>query len=234
MTSRTCALLLSLFICLAVSCTCSRDRKPDFRDVRWGMSRDEVKKHETGELMKEGNEVLVYRIGGGSITFETQGTVEVEVNGKDDGGPALSRPRVTIEVEKPDPEYDVVYAFKDGKLGMAVLHLRDTESDPAEYIAILKEKTAEISKETGVPASGVAEYGESAPKDDPYSSPGEICEGKYALTHAWPTVNKRTDISIELDEKKFASAPDCNLSVFYESVKYPIDTVLSDELHEML
>ena len=48
MTSRICAIALSLFICLTVSCTCSRDRKPDFRDVRWGMSRDEVKKHETG------------------------------------------------------------------------------------------------------------------------------------------------------------------------------------------
>lgn len=229
----TTAVALVLLVSLA-ACTCSRERKPDFRQVRWGMSKDEVRKHETGELMREGNDVLVYRTGGETATFESQGTVEVEVNSKEDGGPALSPPRVTVEVEKTEPEYDVVYAFKDGKLGMAVLHLRDAESDPAEYIAILKEKSAEISKETGLKASGVAEYGESAPKDDPYSSPGEICEGKYTLTHAWPTFDKRTDISIELDKKKFATAPDCNLSVFYESVKYPVDPALSDELHDTL
>jgi hypothetical protein len=233
LTSKLSALVLAICICLAAA-SCSRGGKPDFRDVRWGMSKDEVKKHESGELMKEGNEVLVYRIGGGSTTIETEGTVEVEVDGEDEGGPALSRPKVTIEIEKTEPEYDVVYAFRDGRLGMAVLHLRDSESDPAEYITILKEKTAEISKETGARASGVAEYGESAQKDDPYSSPGEICRGKYALTHAWPTLNNRTDISIELDQKKFSPEPDCNLSVFYESAKYPIDPDLSDELHKIL
>ena len=233
MTTRQSAVVLAICISLA-SCTCSRDRKPDFRDVRWGMSKDEVKKHETGQLMKEGNEVLVYRIGGGTKTIESEGTVELKVTGKDDGGPALSKPKVTIDVEKTEPEYDVVYAFNDGRLGMAVLHLRDTESDPSEYISILKEKTSEISKATGEKAAGVAEYGESAPKDNPYSSPEEICEGKYSLKHAWPTINDRTDISIELDRKKFSPEPDCNLSVFYESIKYPIDPDLSDELHKTL
>lgn len=233
MTSRQSVLVLVICLSLA-GCTCSRDRKPDFRDVRWGMSKDEVKKHETGQLMKEGSDILVYRIGGGSATFESEGTVEVEVNGKDEGGPSLSKPRVTIEVEQAEPEYDVVYAFTDGKLGMAVLHLRDTAQDPADYITLLKEKSSEISKDTGAQASGVAEYGKSAPGDDPYSSPEEICEGKYALRHVWPTLNDRTDISIELDEKKFSPEPDCNLSVFYESVKYPIDSVLSDELHKTL
>ena len=233
MTSRQSAVVLVICISLA-SCTCSRDRKPDFRDVRWGMSKDEVKKHETGQLMKEGKDVLVYRIGGGSAKIESEGTVEVEVNGKDGNGPALSKPRVTIEVEKTEPEYDVVYAFKNGRLGTAVLHLRDSESDPAEYVTLLKEKTAEISKQTGMHASGAAEYGESAPRDDPYSSPEDICEGKYALKHAWPTFNNRTDISIELDEKRFSSEPDCNLSAFYESVEYPIDPALSDELHTTL
>ncbi len=234
MTSRICAITLALLICLAAGCTCSHDRKPDFRDIRWGMSRDEVKKHETGQLMKEGNDVLVYRIGGGSRTIESEGTVKLELNGKGDGGAALSSPEVTIEVEKAEPEYDVVYAFKDGRLGMAVLHLRDTGRDPSEYIAILRDKTSEISKSTGAKATGVAEYGESAPKADPYSEPEQICEGKYALRHAWPTLNNRTDISIELDRKKFSPEPDCNLSVFYESVKYPIDSALSDELHETL
>lgn len=233
MSARSSAVVLTLLLSLA-ACTCSRDKKPDFRDVRWGMSKDEVKKHETADLMKEGNEVLIYRIGGELSAVQSEGTVEVEVNGGDEDGAVVSRPRVTIEFETVEPEYDVVYAFKDGKLGMAVLHLRDTADDPAEYIEILREKSAEISNETGAPASGVAEYGESQPKDDPYSAPREICEGKYALRHAWPTVNKRTDIAIELDQKKFSPVPDCNLSVFYESVKYPIDPALSDELHEKL
>lgn len=200
----------------------------------WGMSKEEVKKRETAELMKEGKDVLIYRIGGELSTVESEGTVEVEVSGPDEESAAISRPRVTIEFEKTEPEYDLVYAFKDGKLGMAVLHLRDTAQDPAEYIKLLREKSAEISNETGVPASGVAEYGESEPKDDPYSAPAEICEGKYALRHAWPTYNKRTDIAIELDEKKYSPSPDCNLAVFYESVEYPVDPALSDELHETL
>lgn len=233
MSARSSAVVLTLLLSLA-ACTCSRDKKPDFRDVRWGMTKDEVKKHETADLMKEGNEVLIYRIGGELSAVQSEGTVEVEVNGGDEDGAVVSRPRVTIELETVEPEYDVVYAFKDGKLGMAVLHLRDTADDPAEYIELLREKSAEISNETGTPASGVAEYGESQPKDDPYSAPGEICEGKYALRHAWPTVNKRTDIAIELDQKKFSPVPDCNIAVFYESVKYPIDPALSDELHETL
>jgi hypothetical protein len=195
------------------------------------MSKEEVKERETGELMREGNEALTYRIGGELSTVASEGMVEVEVDGNDG---AVSQPRVTIEVEKIEPEYDIVYAFKDGKLGMAVLHLRDSAQHPAEYIRLLREKSAVISKEIGMPASGVAEYGESEPKQDPYSNPGEICEGKYVLKHVWPTLDERTDISIELDQKKFSPAPDCNLSVFYESVEYPVDPSLSDELHEML
>jgi len=233
LTRITSAVILTLLLSLA-ACTCSRDKKPDFRDVRWGMSKEEVKERETGELMREGNEALTYRIGGELSAAQSEGTVEVEVNVGDKEGAPVSRPRVTIEFETVEPEYDVVYAFKDGKLGMAVLHLRDTADDPVEYIELLREKSAAISNETGVPAAGVAEYGESEPKQDPYSAPGEICEGKYALRHTWPTVNKRTDITIELDQKKFSPVPDCNLSVFYESVEYPVDPALSDELHEML
>ncbi len=234
MTRLTTAALLAVAVLLAAGCTCSRDRKPDFRSVRWGMSKEEVKEHEKAELMKEGGDLLIYRIGGELSMVEYGGTVEAEVNAGDGNGSVVSDPRVTIEFEKREPEYDVVYAFRDGKLGMAVLHLRETTDDPAEYITLLREKSAEISGMTGAQASGVAEYGGNETKSDPYSSPGEICEGKYALRHAWPTFNKRTDISIELDKKKFAPSPDCNLSVFYESVEYPIAPALSDELHETL
>jgi hypothetical protein len=81
---------------------------------------------------------------------------------------------------------------------------------------------------------GVAEYGDNPRKEDPYSAPAEICEGKYMLKHMWPTVRDRTDISIELDSKVNADPPGCNLSVFYESVKYPVDPALSQDLHELL
>ena len=227
------AILIALFISLAAySCTCGS--KPDFRNVRWGMSKEEVKKHESADLMKEGSEVLIYRIGGGVSTLESEGTVKIDVNGVGNENAVLSPPRVTIDVETPEPEYDVVYAFKDGKLGMAVLHLRDTAQDPAEYIELLRDKSAEISKETGSRASGVAEYGGGEPVDDPYSRPGDICRGEYALRHTWPTFGKRTDITVELDEKKYSPAPDCNLAVFYESVKFPVGSALSDELHETL
>lgn len=218
---------LAAAICLHA---CSRGEKSDVRQVRWGMSKQEVKKAETAELVNEGNEILTYRIGGARETSTTEGTVRVTVDETGETRDAA----VTIEVEKSEPEYDLVYAFKDDELGMAVIHLRDPLPAPADYVTMLREKSKEISAKVGVTASGVAEYGSSEPKKDPYSAPAEICEGKYALRHAWPTVNERTDISIELDQRKFTESPDCNLSVFYESVKHPIDPVLSDELHDLL
>jgi hypothetical protein len=221
------ALSLAILICLAVA-SCSRERKPDFRDVRWGMTKSEVKKLEKAELMKEGNDVLTYRLGGESRPFLVEGGVHVDVQGAPDA-------RVTVEVERDEPAYDLVYVFAGGKLAMAVVHLRGSLDSPEEYMDAFNEKSKEISKETGEHASGVAEYGgNTEPKDDPYSSPGEICEGKYVLKHVWPTVNKRTDISLELDRKKSSPDPDCNLAVFYESVKYPLDPKFEGQLHELL
>ena len=157
------AMLLTILLSLA-AVSCSRDKKPDFRDVKWGMTKDEVKKHESAELVKEGNEILTYRLGGDSAPVLVEGDVQVDVEGKPDA-------RVTVEVEKEEPAYDLVYVFGNGKLSMAIVHLRDTLADPAEYLEAFKQKSREISKETGETASGVAEYGESEPKDDPYSDP---------------------------------------------------------------
>ena len=219
-------MLLTILLSLA-AVSCSRDKKPDFRDVKWGMTKDEVKKHESAELVKEGNEILTYRLGGDSAPVLVEGDVQVDVEGKPDA-------RVTVEVEKEEPAYDLVYVFGNGKLSMAIVHLRDTLADPAEYLEAFKQKSREISKETGETASGVAEYGESEPKDDPYSDPGEICEGKYVLKHVWPTVRERTDVTLELDRRKFSPEPDCNLAVFYESADHPVDAGLFDELHDLL
>jgi len=222
---RLSAIILTLLI-LLTAVSCSRDKSPDFRTVRWGMSKEEVKKAETAELMNEGNDILTYRITGGPASVEAVVTVENESGGEE--------APVTLELERPGYEYDLLYVFGNGKLGMAVVHLRETLPEPKQYIALLKEKTEEISGTMGEPATGVAEYGDFKPKQDPYSTPGEICDGKYALRHFWPTKDKRTNVSIELDEKKFTESSDCNLSVFYESVDYPIDPGLSDQLHELL
>lgn len=215
-------MLLTILLSLA-AVSCSRDKKPDFRDVKWGMTKDEVKKHESAELVKEENEILTYRLGGDSAPMLVEGDVE----GKPDA-------RVTVEVEKEEPAYDLVYVFGNGKLSMAIVHLRDTLADHAEYLEAFKQKSQEISKETGETASGVAEYGESEPKDDPYSDPREICEGKYVLKHVWPTVRKRTDVTLELDRRKFSPGHDCNLAVFYESADHHVDTGLFDKLHNLL
>lgn len=221
------AIITITLLTTLMAASCSRDKEPDFRGVKWGMSKEEVKKAETGELLKEGNEILTYRIGGESSPVEAEETVKVEVEGTEGA-------QVTVEVAEIEYDYDLLYVFGNGKLGMIVVHLRDTLEEPDRYVAVFRHKTEETSKKMGEPATGVAEYGDFTPKDDPYSSPEEICEGKFALKHIWPTKNKKTNVSIELDGKKFMPEPDCNLSVFYESVEHPVDTKLAEELHELL
>lgn len=191
------------------------------------MTKSEVKKLEKAELMKEGNYVLTYRLGGESRPQLVEGGVHVDTEGAPDA-------RVTVEVEKEEPAYDLVYVFADGKLSMAIVHLRGSLDSPEEYMDAFKEKSKEITKQTGENASGVAEYGENEPKDDPYSSPEEICEGMYVLKHIWPTVNKRTDISLELDRKKSSLEPNCNLAAFYESADHNLDPQLEEQLHDLL
>lgn len=223
---RSAAIILALLLVTLIAPSCSRD-DPDFGTVRWGMSKAEVKKAETAELVKEGNEILTYRIGGESSPVESVSGAKINIEG---GGEAA----VTVEVSEIEYEYDLLYVFGRGKLGMVVVHLRDKLDNPEQYITVFKAKTEETSGEMGEPATGVAEYGDFTPKEDPYSTPEDICKGKYVLRHIWPTKDERTNVSIELDRKKFMPEPDCNLSIFYESLEYPVDPKLAAELHEML
>lgn len=223
---KTAAIIFTLLITLT-AVSCSRDKEPDFRGVKWGMSKQQVKKAENADLVHEGNEILTYRIGGESLPVEVEGSVKADAEGKEEAP-------VTVEVAEIEFEYDLLYVFGNGKLGMIVVHLRDSLEEPDRYVEVFKHKSEETSKTMGKPASGVAEYGGFTVKDDPYSSPEDICAGKYAVKNIWPTRNKKTNVSIELDNKKFTPNPDCNLSIYYESVEHPVDPKLAEELHELL
>lgn len=220
------AVLFTVFILVALH-GCGWWDKPDFRQVKWGMSKKDVKKSETAELVKEGDEVLTYRISG--AVPDITGQAEDKSAGGE--GAAVTEPVVTpIHYE-----YDLLYVFGEGKLGMAVIHLRDTLNEPEDYISLFKETSSIVSKQIGAPARGVAAYpAGGSPRINPYDSPEDICGGEYVLKHLWPTDRKKTNVSLELDKKKFSSEPDCNLSIFYESVDVEINPVLGDQLHEVL
>jgi len=132
---------IAILTLLLLAPSCSRDKTPDVRDVRWGMSKSEVKKAETAELMKEGANILTYRIGG--EPDKTEGTFTVTVDENGETRDAL----VTIETIRNEPSWDLVYVFEGGKLAMAAIHLRDTFDDPSDYIALMREKSLAISKE---------------------------------------------------------------------------------------
>ena len=71
---------------------------------------------------------------------------------------------------------------------------------------------------------GDAKYGENETEDTVYEHPEGICSGRYGLRYIWPTVNDRTSIMIELDSRKAAQdKSECTLSIFYESLKFPVD-----------
>jgi hypothetical protein len=227
------ALILAIFALTSLH-GCGLWDKPDFREVKWGMSKRDVKKKETAELVKEGDDVLTYRITGDMLELSSRTQVpgaEAPAEGGKEEGESDSIPVVTpIHYE-----YDLLYVFGNNKLGMAVIHLRESLPEPEDYIEIFKEKSRKVSETIGVPARGVAEYptGET-PRPNPYETPEDICGGRYVLKHIWPTDRKKTNVSLELDKKKFSSELDCNLSIFYESTDVEIDPVLRDQLHEVL
>ncbi len=227
------ALTLLIFTLSSLS-GCGLWDKPDFREVKWGMSKRDVKQKETAELVKEGDNVLTYRITGDML--DLSGRTQI-------AGPEVPAEDAEEKVlENGDPvvtpihyEYDLLYVFGKGKLGMAVIHLRESLPEPEDYIELFKDKSRKVSETIGVPARGVAEYptGET-PRPNPYETPKDICGGEYVLKHIWPTDGKKTNVSLELDKKKFSSELDCNLSIFYESTDVEIDPVLRDQLHEVL
>ncbi len=204
---------------------CSIWDKPDVREAKWGMSKDEVKKAEKAELVNEGEDILTYRIGGFEDPVEIKAAETTQLEGE-----KITSPRV----DKIDYEYDLLYVFGDQGLGMVVIHLRDPLDSPDEYLELFKVRTNMLTKEIGEPAKGVASYEDHQVKANPYENPAAICRGEHGLQHIWPTKNKKTNVSLELDNKKFSQKPQCNISIFYESVEIPVDQELADQLHELL
>lgn len=217
------AILLSLLIFSA----CSKEDKTDVRKTKWGMTKEQVKEAEKAELIKEGAEILTYRIGGTATPMEVESIEVVEVKVDDE---EITPP----QVESISNEYDLLYVFGENGLGMVVIHLRESFDEPSQYLEFFKERTNVLTKQIGEPAKGVASYTDHKVKTNPYEDPAAICRGEHGLQHIWPTKDKRTNISLELDQKKFASEPDCSISIFYESVEIPVDQELSDQLHEVL
>lgn len=219
--------LAAILLTLLIFSACSKDDKTDVRKTSWGMTKEQVKEAEQAELIKEGDDILTYRIGGNAVPMEIE-TIETE-------GTELDEEEITPpEVMSIGYEYDLLYVFGENGLGMVVIHLRDSLDSPEQYLQFFKERTNALTKEIGEPAKGVASYKDHQVKANPYENPAAICEGEHGLQHIWPTKDKRTNVSLELDQKKFASEPGCNISIFYESVEIPVDQKLSDQLHDLL
>ncbi len=205
--------------------SCSIWDKPDVREAKWGMSKEQVKKVESAELIKEGENILTYRIGGHADPVEIQSSTTTEHEGEQ---------ITTPQVERIDYEYDLLYVFGDKGLGMVVVHLREPLDGPDAYLELFKVRTNMLTEEIGEPAKGVASYPDHEIKANPYEDPAAICRGEYGLQHIWPTKDKKTNVSLELDKKKFSQKPECTMSIFYESVEVPVDQELSDQLHDLL
>jgi hypothetical protein len=218
--------LTLILLTLLIFSACSLWDKPDVRKAKWGMTKEQVKKVENAELVKEGDEILTYRIGGKASPMKVELAYVVEIDEEEEVTPP--------EVESIGYEYDLLYVFGERGLGMVVIHLRESLDDPGHYLELFKQRTNLLTKQVGEPAKGVASYKDHQVKTNPYEDPAAICKGEHGLQHIWPTQDKRTNVSLELDQNKFAPEPDCNLSIFYESVEIPVDQKLSEQLHEVL
>ncbi len=89
--------LLSLF---PAAQSFAADEKPDLRDVRWGMSKEEVKKHEKAEIVKETEGILVYLI---------KAVLRTKLSSPNPTLKGRHAMRQSIDIEVPD--YDLVYLF---------------------------------------------------------------------------------------------------------------------------
>ncbi|MCH7950976.1 MAG: hypothetical protein IH875_10965 [Candidatus Dadabacteria bacterium] len=218
--------LTLILLTLLIFSACSLWDKPDVRKAKWGMTKEQVKKVENAELVKEGDGILTYRIGGKASPMKVELADVVEIDEEEEVTPP--------EVESIGYEYDLLYVFGERGLGMVVIHLREPLDDPDHYLELFKQGTNLLTKQVGEPAKGVASYKDHQVKTNPYEDPAAICKGEHGLQHIWPTEDKRTNVTLELDQNKFAPEPDCNLSIFYESVEIPVDQKLSEQLHEVL
>ena len=221
-------ILTAIFLAILLFSACSKDDKTDVRKATWGMTKEQVKEAEKAELIKEGEDILTYRIGGTATPIEVDAVEIVEdESGEED---KITPP----EVEAIGNEYDLLYVFGENGLGMVVIHLRESFDEPSQYLEFFKERTNLLTKQIGEPAKGVASYTNHEVKTNPYEDPAAICKGGHGLQHIWPTKDERTKVLLELDQKKFAPGPECSISIFYESVDIPVDQELSDQLHEVL
>ncbi len=218
--------LTLILLTLLIFSACSLWDKPDVRKAKWGMTKEQVKKVENAELVKEGDGILTYRIGGKASPMKVELADVVEIDEEEEVTPP--------EVESIGYEYDLLYVFGERGLGMVVIHLRESLDEPGHYLELFKQRTNILTKQVGEPAKGVASYKDHQVKANPYEDPAAICKGEHGLQHIWPTEDKRTNVTLELDQNKFAPEPDCNLSIFYESVEIPVDQKLSEQLHEVL
>ena len=218
--------LTLILLTLLIFSACSLWDKPDVRKAKWGMTKEQVKKVENAELVKEGDGILTYRIGGKASPMKVELADVVEIDEEEEVTPP--------EVESIGYEYDLLYVFGERGLGMVVIHLRESLDEPGHYLELFKQRTNILTKQVGEPAKGVASYKDHQVKTNPYEDPAAICKGEHGLQHIWPTEDKRTNVTLELDQNKFAPEPDCNLSIFYESVEIPVDQKLSEQLHEVL
>ena len=218
--------LTLILLTLLIFSACSLWDKPDVRKAKWGMTKEQVKKVENAELVKEGDGILTYRIGGKASPMKVELADVVEIDEEEEVTPP--------EVESIGYEYDLLYVFGERGLGMVIIHLREPLDDPDHYLELFKQRTNLLTKQVGEPAKGVASYKDHQVKTNPYEDPAAICKGEHGLQHIWPTEDKRTNVTLELDQNKFAPEPDCNLSIFYESVEIPVDQKLSEQLHEVL
>ena len=201
----------------------SAGEKPDFRQVNWGMSKDEVKKNEKAEKIKETDSILVYLIKGGPKreVIHTQ--------------PDLDGKSMELSIDIDVPDHNLVYLFPDGKLGMAILHMDNPKAQADDYLDEFDRKADEIIEETGKEPKGMAKYGENETEDAIYAHPERICSGIYAIKLIWPVINDKTSIMMELDNRKTdLDKYECTMSVFYESVKFPVDPADSAKMHEVL
>ena len=218
--------LTLILLTLLIFSACSLWDKPDVRKAKWGMTKEQVKKVENAELVKEGDGILTYRIGGKASPMKVELADVVEIDEEEEVTPP--------EVESIGYEYDLLYVFGERGLGMVVIHLRESLDEPGHYLELFKQRTNILTKQVGEPAKGVASYKDHQVKANPYEDPAAICKGEHGLQHIWPTEDKRTNVTLELDQNKFAPEPNCNLSIFYESVEIPVDQKLSEQLHEVL
>jgi len=220
--------LTTILLILLIFSACSKEDKNDVRKAKWGMTKEQVRKVENAELVKEGDEILTYRTGGKAspMKVESADVVEVEIDEEEEVTPP--------EVESISYEYDLLYVFGERGLGMVIIHLREPLDDPDHYLELFKQRTNLLTKQVGEPAKGVASYKDHQVKTNPYEDPAAICKGEHGLQHIWLTENKRTNVILELDQNKFAPEPNCTLSIFYESVEIPVDQKLSEQLHEVL